>query len=97
MYRFVLDQYRYQKAGLKSDQFINLVCTVGGVEYEVYTVGATEEILIIDTEIEGFLRRMFCTVEEVSFAIILSKKTSDKPPREIGFHAIEEERKKSAE
>jgi hypothetical protein len=34
-------------------------------------------------------------VEQVAFAIVVSKKTSDEPPREIGFKAIEEEHRKA--
>jgi hypothetical protein len=94
MYRFVMLEYRLQKGGLKPDQFINLVCTVGGVEYDIYSIGAREGILEIDTQFEKTARRMLCPVEQVSFAIVISKKTSKNPPREIGFKAIEEEHKK---
>ena len=89
-------EYRLIKTQLKPDQTINLVCTVAGVEYDVYRLGARSGIVEIDTQTEDSVIRIKCPVEQVSFAIIISKKVSDEPPREIGFHAIMEPDQKKA-
>jgi len=92
----VASEYRYIKSTLKPDQTINLSCTVGGVEYDVYSLGGRNGVVRIDTQIEGAVVLIRCPVEQVSFFITISKKTSDKPPREIGFHAIGEIEQKEA-
>jgi hypothetical protein len=89
-------EYRLIKSQLKPNQTINLICTVAGVEYDVYRLGARNGIVEIDTQTEDSAIRIKSPVEQVSFAIIISKKTSDEPPREIGFHTMmESEAKKS--
>jgi hypothetical protein len=83
-------EYRLIKSQLKPNQTINLICTVAGVEYDVYRFGGRNGIVEIDTQTADSAIRIKCPVEQVSFAIIISKKVSGEPPREIGFHAMME-------
>jgi hypothetical protein len=90
-------EYKILKSQLKADQSINLVCIIGGVQYDVYNVGVNNGIVSVVTQAGKTSMRLLCPIEQISFAVILSEKTSQTPPREIGYKAIEEDHKKSAE
>jgi hypothetical protein len=93
MYKFIMMEYNSISSTIKPDETINLLSTISGVEYEVNTIGGKNGILEITVHFQGCARRMLCPVEQVSFAIIVSKKTVDKPQREIGFKAMEDDYK----
>lgn len=83
----VFSEYDYLKHQLKADQTINLACMVGGVAYDVYQVAASNDIVSVGTQVEGHVIRLKCPIEQISFSITVSPKTSPEPPREIGFKA----------
>jgi hypothetical protein len=91
----VLSEYKFLKKEIPPDKSINMICIVGGKEYDVYRIGGHDDIVEIDTENERGALRMWCPIEQISFAVIISPKTSKEPPREIGFKAIGEEHKKT--
>lgn len=84
----VLMEYKFVAKTKGADKSVNLVCSVGGREFDVYSVGYRGELLTLTGKTaDGTEFKTFAPVEQVSFTIILSKKTSPAPPREIGFAA----------
>ena len=87
--QFARREYNAQKDLLEPDESINLVCLIGGVKYDVYVMGVEGDFVWVNSQTEeADFFGMIAPVEQVSFATIVYKKKSDKPPREIGFHAI---------
>jgi hypothetical protein len=84
----VLGEYRHMAKNIRSDESINLVCCVGGREFDVYSIGRFGNVLSIAGKTEdGTEFKTYAPIELVSFTIILSKKVKVELPREIGFHA----------
>lgn len=85
-------EYKFQKSQLPPDRTINLTCTIGGQQHNVYSLGSREGIVQITTyDMESPEPRPWvkikCPVEQVFFFIIISEKKATEIPREIGFHA----------
>ncbi len=78
----VILEYRFLATQLKPDKTINMVCTIGGVTYEVYELGANNGIVSVDTQHvydpmkKENLVKLHCPIEQISFAIIFSDKIS---------------------
>ena|ERR1039457_1389711 len=85
----VLGEYRHLVKTIRPDQSANLVCCVGGRQFDVYSIGKFGDILSIAGKTEdGTEFKTYAPVELVSFTIILGKKVkAGPPPREIGFSA----------
>jgi hypothetical protein len=86
----VLAEYRHLVRTIPPDQSANLVCFVGGREFDVYSIGKFGDILSIAGKTEDGTTefKTYAPVELVSFTIILGKKVkAGPPPREIGFSA----------
>jgi len=84
----VLGEYRHMAKSVGPDKSVNLVCCVGGREFDVYSIGKFGDILSITGKTEdGTEFKTYAPIELVSFTIILSKKVKAGPPREIGFYA----------
>jgi hypothetical protein len=95
IFQNAIGEYKFLKTQLKPEQSINLVCLIGGKTFDVFSVTASDHFVEIKSQDEyGDVHIITAPVEQVSFDIIVSKKTSDAPPREIGYKAIEEEHKK---
>ena len=91
-----IGQYNFLKGQLKQGESINLVCLIGGSSFDVFMVGTHDDFLEIRAKDEaGNWHIIMSPVEQISFAIIISKETSTEPPREIGFKASDEARKKA--
>jgi hypothetical protein len=89
--QFARREYDAQKDLLQPDESINLVCMIGGVKYDVYVMGVEGDFVWVNSQTEeGDFLGIIASVEQVSFATIVYNKESDKPPREIGFHAIKQ-------
>ena len=88
IYQNVMGQYKIQKAQLKPDLTINLVCYFGGMVFDIYRIGANDHFFeIVTKDADEGIHIMTIPVEQISFDIIISKKVGDEPPREIGFHS----------
>jgi len=84
----VLGVYRHMVKNVAPDKFVNLVCCVGGREFDVYSIGKFGDILsLVGKTEDGTEFKTYAPIELVSFTIILSKKVKAGPPREIGFSA----------
>jgi hypothetical protein len=97
----ILARYNFTAPRLKPDHTIELICCFQGLEISPDSLGTRDgDIVCIgvrtlshgENEIE---RRddFFVPVEQLAFRITISNKKSDKPPKEIGFHAISDESK----
>ena len=81
-------QYEALKGKLTKEQSINLICVVGGVRYDVFSIGYGNQYVQLKAETKsGEVHIITAPIEQVAFDVIVSNKTSNKPPREIGFHA----------
>jgi len=88
-------EYDRLRGQLKEGESINLVCLVGSGCFDVFMVGTHDDFLEIRAkDVAGDWHVIMTPVEQVSFDIIISKKISAEPPREIRFITIEEVRKK---
>jgi hypothetical protein len=84
----VVGEYRHIARTIGPEKSVNLVCSVGGREFDVYSIGRLGDLLSLMGKTEdGTEFKTYASVELVSFTIILSKKAQAEPPREIGFHA----------
>ena len=80
-------EYDWLKNHLNPDESINLICTVGGRDYDVVLIDSPKiDVVQIQATTEGGLVCVVSPVEQVCFTTIISKKVNDDPPREIGFH-----------
>jgi len=88
------NEYKSMSERLKPDQAINLICSVGGTDYDVMSLYSPKiDVVCIHcktNECEVFIT---APVEQVCFTTIISKKVNDEPPREIGFHASMQSKK----
>jgi hypothetical protein len=91
----VVSEYKFYSARLKSDQAINLICTVGGSQYDVNSISAENGMVYIESSTKESWIKLTCPFGQISFAIIISAKISDERPRKIGYAAINAEHKKS--
>jgi hypothetical protein len=90
----IVTEYKFFKNRLKADQTINLFCTVGRERYDVHSISVEDGMVYIETATKDSYSRITCPFDQISFAIIISVKTSEDPPREItGFKPIEEAHK----
>jgi len=88
IFRSVFGHYKFLKTQLKPDQTINLVCFVGGQVFDVFSASAEDRFLeITSQDADGGTHIITTPFELIAFDIIISKKTNDVPPREIGFKA----------
>ena len=86
IFQHTIGHYNFLKTQLKPEQSINLVCYIGGMVFDVYRVSATDHYFEITARDENeSLHIVTSPVEQIAFDIIISKKTNDEPPREIGF------------
>ncbi|GEM_PF-2269289 len=84
----VLGEYRHMASTIGPNKSVNLVCCVGGREFDVYSIGKYGDILsVVGKTADGTEFRTYAPIELVSFTIILSKKVKAGAPREIGFSA----------
>jgi hypothetical protein len=83
-------KYNILKKNLEADQTIDLTCCIAGRHYPVASLSPYSEecLYIITAEFKGAFSLIFCPLEQASLFISVSKKIGNKPPREIGFHAI---------
>lgn len=97
IFQNAIGEYKLLKTQLKPEQSINLVCLIGGKTFDVFAVTASDHFVEVRSQDEsGDVHIITAPVEQIAFDTIVSKKTSDTPPREIGFKAIEEEYKKAS-
>ncbi|MGA9452083.1 MAG: hypothetical protein WBW41_12160 [Verrucomicrobiia bacterium] len=90
-------EYDRLRGQLKEGESINLVCLIGNRSFDVFMVGTHDDFLEIRAKDKaGDWHVIMTPVEQISFDIIISKKISDEPPREIRFKPIEEARKKAS-
>jgi len=81
------NEYNFLRGRLKPDQSINLICTVGGREYEVTEIDSPKiDVVKIQAKTDDGYIIITAPVEQICFATIIFKKINDEPPREIGFH-----------
>jgi hypothetical protein len=84
----VVGEYRHLAQTIGPGKSVNLVCCVGGREFDVHSIGKLGDLLsIVGKTKDGTEFKTYAPVELVSFTIILSKKVKAGPPREIGFFA----------
>ena len=81
---------------LKKKQSLELICTIGGREFPLHSVGPflDNSIFVESVEEDGTSVSFFAPIEQVSFLYVVSPKKSNKPPREIGFHTMMQRAKK---
>jgi len=94
----VLLEYNVVKRNTqKSGQSVNLICSVGQQQFDVYNIGVrgSDFVSVLGKTEDGTEFKTIAPVEQVSFTIVLSKKFTPEPPREIGFEAIRKEREKA--
>lgn len=81
-------QYERLKGKITKEQSINLICIVGGIRYDVFSIGHGNHYVQMKAKTKsGEVHVITAPIEQVAFDVIISNKTSNKPPREIGFHA----------
>jgi hypothetical protein len=92
-----LSRYKFLKGKITKEQSINLICTIGHREYDVYNMQAfnNDFVSVKCKTSDGNEYTTFAPVEQVSLTIVVENKRSETPPREIGFDAIWREYEKS--
>lgn len=81
-------QYERYKEKLTKEQSINLLCIVGGIRHDVFSIGYGNHYLQMKAKTKsGELHVITAPIEQIVFEVVISNKSSNKPPREIGFHA----------
>ena len=83
--------YNHLKAIVPPGKSLNLICLIGGKEYDVHQVTGSNDVITASVEDKAGKRAMTirCPIEQIGFAIVLSDKTDQKAPREItGFKQI---------
>jgi len=92
------NEYKRLVSRLKPDQSINMICTIGGRDYDVFRASSPKiDIISVDSrDDDGNFFSIIAPVEQIFFTTMISKKINDEPPREIGFHAIRESESKNA-
>jgi hypothetical protein len=91
MVALVARAYRFHRSHLPKDQSINLVCAIGGVQYDVYSANNIGEFVSVQAKADsGKELNIVCAVEQLAFMFVFSEKQSGDTPREIGFHANNE-------
>jgi hypothetical protein len=83
--------YNHLKAIVPPGKSLNLICLIGGKEYDVHQVTGRNDVVTASVEDKAGKRAMTirCPIEQIGFAIVLSDKTDQKAPREItGFKQI---------
>jgi hypothetical protein len=89
-------EYKNLRSVLEKGQSINMTCSAGGQVYDVSNIGVDDNFLRIQCFSDEGSICFIAPVEQIVFTITVSDKISVKPPREIGFRAIEEEYKKAS-
>ena len=85
----MLVRYKVTQQTLKSDQSINLICSVDGLRYDLYSIAAPSIDTIHATgKVGDECYVSIAPVEQVSFTMVVSNKKPSEPPREIGFKAV---------
>ena len=83
------NEYKWMSDRLKPDQSINLICTIGGTDYDVISLWSPRiDVVCIESKTEEGHFFITAPVEQPFFTTIISKKVNNDPPREIGFKAV---------
>ena len=79
-------QYNIIIQNLEEGMTANLICYIGGIPFDIHRVSGRGHFYEIHAKDgDGNLHMLTAPAEVATFDIIVSKKTDDTPPREIGF------------
>jgi hypothetical protein len=85
----VLGEYQWMRSNPPKGKTLNLVCTIGGTRFDVYSIGNDDGDMLRIKSRDGAGNEFihYAPVEMAAFTVMVLNETTDEPPREIGFAA----------